>query len=209
MNNCSYCCALIRFFIEHLFFFYSLNAHTVVFSKRLIQVTPVIIRAHILCFGRKGVIMRFRHIIKQSLITIVMLVPVGSSGFEQVTCIETYVLESVDQNTLDDTLKQSQQLLKMSQNLLTVSMRLLEEPSEANLAYVNAMLRLSDDIGKMADRIGVMADRIVATEIQIGIMADRILETQRIQNENVAMTQANILKAQENFLRLIESVAAQ
>jgi hypothetical protein len=50
-----------------------------------------------------------------------------------------------------------------------------------------SMLRLSDDIGKMADRIGVMADRI-------GTMADRILETQKIQSQNVELTQKSTLE---------------
>ena len=49
------------------------------------------------------------------------------------------------------------------------------------------MLRLSDDMGKMADRIGQMADRI-------GSMADRILETQKIQNENIQLTQQSMLE---------------
>jgi len=50
-----------------------------------------------------------------------------------------------------------------------------------------SMLRLSDDIGKMADRIGVMADRI-------GTMADRILETQKIQSQNMELTQKSALE---------------
>jgi hypothetical protein len=153
--------------------------------------------------------MSLHRLIKHSLIAVILTLPVSVRALEPIICVDTYVLENRDQSTLDDTLAQSQQLLTMSQNLLSVSVRLLEQPSEANLAYIEAMLRLSDDIGKMADRIGEMADRIVATEIQIGIMADRILETQRIQNENVALTQANILKAQKNFLRLIESLTAQ
>jgi hypothetical protein len=45
------------------------------------------------------------------------------------------------------------------------------------------ILQLSEDIGTMADRIGEMADRI--------------LETQRIQSENLAMTQENMLKMME------------
>lgn len=50
-----------------------------------------------------------------------------------------------------------------------------------------AILKLSDDIGKMAERIGVMADRI-------GIMADRISETQKIQNQNIELTQKSMLE---------------
>ncbi len=55
----------------------------------------------------------------------------------------------------------------------------------------------------MSDRIGDMSDRIVATELQIGVMADRILETQELQSKNLALTQANILKAQQNFQILL------
>lgn len=84
---------------------------------------------------------------------------------------------------------------------------MLNNPASVNITYVEAMLRLSDDIGTMADRIGEMADRIVSTELQIGIMADRILDTQRLQNENVALTQANLLKAQENFNNLLIQLA--
>ncbi len=122
------------------------------------------------------------------------------------TCDFTSVTDPVsdsDYGTMQDNLAQSEALLAMSRNLLSISHDLVNTPETANITYINAMLRLSDDIGKMADRIGEMADRIVATEIQIGIMADRILETQRLQNQNVALTQTNILKAQENFNNLL------
>ena len=69
------------------------------------------------------------------------------------------------------------------------------------------MLSLSNDIGAMADRIGEMADRIIATELQIGIMADRIMQTQELQSKNLALTQANILKAQQNFQTLLINLA--
>ena len=122
------------------------------------------------------------------------------------SCDFTSVTDPVsdsDFGTMQDNLAQSEALLAISRNLLSISFDQLNAPETANISYINAMLRLSDDIGKMADRIGEMADRIVATEIQIGIMADRILETQRLQNQNVALTQANLLKAQENFNNLL------
>ena len=100
-------------------------------------------------------------------------------------------------------LDESAKLLEQSQNILALSEQMMNNTTTITLAMVSAMLRLSDDIGKMADRIGEMADRIVATELQIGIMADRILETQKLQNENVALTEANILKAQKNFNDLL------
>ena len=47
----------------------------------------------------------------------------------------------------------------------------------------------------MADRILEMADRILVMSDNIGLMADRILITQQIQNDNVVLTQQNILTA--------------
>jgi len=122
------------------------------------------------------------------------------------TCDYSSILQPVEDSnieTMQNTLLQSQELLSASQNLLVISLQLLNSAETANTAYINAMLRLSDDIGTMADRIGEMADRIIATELQIGLMADRILETQRIQSQNLALTQANLLKAQENFNNLL------
>ena len=84
---------------------------------------------------------------------------------------------------------------------------MLNSGETVNETYLNAMLRLSDDIGTMADRILLMSDQIIATESQIGTMADRILETQTLQNQNVALTQANLLKAQENFNTLLLGLA--
>ena len=115
----------------------------------------------------------------------------------------TSVVETQDTAQMEDLLAQSASLLAASQSLVTLSAQMIASAENANSDYIAAMLRLSDDIGEMADRIGEMADRIVATELQIGIMADRILETQRIQSENLALTEANLLKAQENFNALL------
>ena len=144
-----------------------------------------------------------------SLIVSSFLVVASSLGFSldgNEGCDYSQVSQT-DIKTLDANLAQSKQLLVVSENLLSLSLQMLQDPSNANIVYVNAMLRLSDDIGKMADRIGEMADRIVATELQIGVMADRILETQKLQNQNVALTQANLLKAQENFNKLLIELA--
>jgi len=100
--------------------------------------------------------------------------------------------------------KDSVTLLNMSSSLLKMSQVLLQSQQNGmsvNTEYVNAMLRLSDDIG-------TMADRIVTTEKEIGVMADRILETQRIQNENVALTQKNILSAQQNLSAILKATNA-
>jgi hypothetical protein len=40
----------------------------------------------------------------------------------------------------------------------------------------------------------------------IGIMADRIIETQLIQNDNIALTQASMLETQQNIIALINPV---
>ena len=106
-------------------------------------------------------------------------------------------------NTLNDSTDLSQSLLLNSQNILSLSESLLAAGSTANSDYVKAMLQLSTDIGTMADKIGDMADKILLMADNIGTMADRILETQRIQGENVALTQKNILQAQANFDSLL------
>jgi len=108
-------------------------------------------------------------------------------------------IQEADNANVDTTYQQSASMLTISNNLLSVSTQLLANPSSVNITYVNAMLQLSKDILEMADKIGEMADRIVATELQIGIMADRILQTQQLQSNNLALTQANLLQAQKNF----------
>ncbi len=67
-------------------------------------------------------------------------------------------------------------------------------------------LRLSGDIGLMADRIGEMADKILVMSDNIGLMADRILITQQIQNDNIRLTQQNILTAQTNTLNAVSQI---
>ena len=123
----------------------------------------------------------------------------GSCNFSSITS----PIQQNDLGLMEANAIQSDELLSMSSNLLSISLALQNSATQNDLSYINAMLRLSDDIGTMADRIGEMADRIVATELQIGVMADRILETQSLQNVNVAMTQANLLKAQENLNTLL------
>lgn len=69
-----------------------------------------------------------------------------------------------------------------------------------------AMLQLSDDIGTMADRILEMTDDILTMADNIGLMADLIIETQTLQNQNIALTQASTLTTQNNILSLISVV---
>ena len=102
-------------------------------------------------------------------------------------------------NVLNDSTDLSDGLVTTSKNMLALSNSLVDAGSTANEEYVRAMLQLSQDILEMADKIGEMADRILLMADEIGDMSERILETQRIQGENVALTQKNILAAQKNF----------
>ena len=95
------------------------------------------------------------------------------------------------------------EVIRLSTDLNTLD-RTLEQLSIAQ--GISAMLRLSDDIGAMADRIGEMADRILVMSDNIGLMADRILITQQIQNDNVTLTQQNILTAQTNVIGLVSQI---
>ena len=107
-------------------------------------------------------------------------------------------------SVLNDSSNLSKSLLQNSTDLLTLSNSLLSAGEVANVEYVEAMLKLSDDILKMADKIGEMADRILVIADDIGDMADRIVKTQEIQSENVALTQSNILEAQKNFNQILK-----
>ncbi|SFV75833.1 hypothetical protein MNB_SM-3-302 [hydrothermal vent metagenome] len=106
-------------------------------------------------------------------------------------------------NVLNDSTDLSSSLVVSSQKMLDLSNSLLEAGSTANPEYVASMLQLSQDILEMADKIGTMADRILVMADKIGDMSERILETQRIQNANIALTQANILQAQKNFQTIL------
>ncbi len=100
--------------------------------------------------------------------------------------------------------QQSLALLEASKSLMALSTQLLDNHAKSSPGYINAMLRLSDDIGSMADKIGEMSDRIVSSELQIGVMTDKFLDAQKKQDNNTALTQANILKAQETFEKILK-----
>lgn len=106
-----------------------------------------------------------------------------------------------DDSQISSLYAQSRELADASSSLLALTLSMQDGTSSATM--VTAMLALSEDILTMADKIGEMADRIIATELQIGLMADRILQTQALQSNNLALTQANILKAQENLNALL------
>lgn len=110
-------------------------------------------------------------------------------------------------NTLSNSLKLSQNLLLNAQDMLKLSQSLKDaNPARyinptiyAQTEYIVAMLQLSQDILNMANKIGVMSDRILVMGSDIGVMSERIIKTQKLQNKNIALTQKNILEAQQNF----------
>jgi len=129
-----------------------------------------------------------------------LTLPDDALNLENITSVPELIGAS---NVLNDSTNLSDSLLKNSEDLLSLSKSLLSAGPNVNTQYVEAMLSLSQDILAMADKIGEMADRILDMADKIGEMADRIIETQLIQNENVALTQANILEAQENLKKLL------
>ena len=80
--------------------------------------------------------------------------------------------------------------------------------SQADIqASLDAMLKLSDEIGVMADRILEMADKILVMADNIGLMAERILLTQQIQSANLALTQSAMLTTQQNIVLLAQTIS--
>ena len=108
---------------------------------------------------------------------------------------------------MEESLAQSNALLHLSETLLTRSENI--DPNNANSEYVQAMLRLSLDIGTMANRIGEMANRIVYTEELIGVMADRIVTVSNALLSNNQATHTNVLAAQKNFNALLLGMRTQ
>ncbi len=99
---------------------------------------------------------------------------------------------------LANLLASAQEVLTLAQNLLALSNNL---PAGTSAEYIQAMLRLSDDIGKMADRIGEMADRILETEDKIVVVALRMLES-------IDKAQESLLQAQQNFNDMLQIITS-
>jgi len=141
--------------------------------------------------------------IKKILITTLLIfsTPAMGGGLAQ-SVVNSASSNMLDINAVSNNLyKDSVTLLNMSASVLKMSQILLESQQNGryvNTDYVASMLRLSDDIGRMADRI-------LDTEKEIGQMSDRILETQKIQSQNLALTQRNILSAQQNLSAILNS----
>lgn len=138
-----------------------------------------------------------------------------------VTSVEAYITaintvsSSISTLSVDvDSLNALDDLATISMNVSSVLPVLIADLTSINLtsdmadiiAAMDAMLKLSDDIGVMADRILEMGDKILLMSDNIGDMADRILLTQQIQSTNMAMTQSFILGSQENIVALTRTV---
>jgi len=116
--------------------------------------------------------------------------------------VETDSLTALDDLSLVST-HMAGMLSVLSSDISTLSLN--SELADIQAA-LDAMLKLSDDIGIMADRILEMGDKILVMSDNIGIMADRILLTQQIQSSNMALTQASILTTQQNMIALSGTV---
>ena len=138
-----------------------------------------------------------------------------------VTSVEAYITaintvsSSISTLSVDvDSLNALDDLATISMNVSSVLPILIADLALINLTSdmadsigaMDAILKLSDDIGVMADRILEMGDKILIMSDNIGDMADRILLTQQIQSTNMAMTQAFILSTQENIVALTRTV---
>ena len=92
------------------------------------------------------------------------------------------------------------EMLEFSKYMVDTAAELMKDPNVDHELYVNAMLRLSDDIGLMADRILVMADKML-------VMGEMMQEVALVMLDLMAETQTNLLTAQENFNALLLGLA--
>jgi len=154
-----------------------------------------------------------KKLIHISTLAILLSIPVFSSELSVQTIqifptenSNTSVTKELFSDIIDDNLDESQKLLSMSEKIKNTSLN-LDSSIELNKEYIDAMLKLAEEIGKMADRIGKMADKIVQTEVLIGNMADRIVVVaQNIINNNT-QTQLNLLQSQQNFNNLLVALS--
>jgi hypothetical protein len=68
------------------------------------------------------------------------------------------------------------EVMNYSQFLVQTAVDLIKDPDVDHELYVDAMLRLSDDIGAMADRILIMADKMLVMGGMMKEEALRMLE---------------------------------
>lgn len=127
-----------------------------------------------------------------------------SNGLSSPLSLDTASLDSLDSLTLISA-NLSAQLPGLSTQLGMIA--IVTDMADIN-ASLDAMLKLSDDIGTMAGRILEMADKILLMSDNIGDMADRILITQQIQSTNIAMTQSTMLTTQQNIVALAATISS-
>jgi hypothetical protein len=99
-------------------------------------------------------------------------------------------------------MKIAKEIMSFSKYLVDTTAELIKDPNVDHKLYVDAMLKLSDDIGVMADRILLMADKIL-------VMGDKMKEVAEKMIDMMGTTQANLLKAQENFNALLLGLAGK
>ncbi len=88
------------------------------------------------------------------------------------------------------------EMLEFSKYMVDTAADLMKDPKVNHELYVNAMLRLSDDIGLMADRMLVMADKML-------VMGGMMQEVAHKMIDMMGETQTNLLAAQKEIDTLI------
>jgi hypothetical protein len=92
------------------------------------------------------------------------------------------------------------QAMDMSRFLVTTIADIMKDPNVDHELYVEAMLRLADDIGKMADRVLVMADKML---VMGGMMQEVALKMLDVMDS----TQQNIFTARQSLGDLPTAIA--
>ena len=92
------------------------------------------------------------------------------------------------------------EMLDFSKYMVETAADLMKDPNVDHELYVNAMLRLSDDIGLMADRMLVMGDKALE-------MGDDMKEVALVMLDMMGDTQTNMLTSQKEFNALILELA--
>lgn len=103
---------------------------------------------------------------------------------------------------IPDMMMMAGEMLEFSKYMVDTAADLMRDPNVDHELYVNAMLRLSDDIGLMADRMLVMADKML-------VMGDKMQEVALKMLDMMGETQTNLLISQENFNTLLLGLAGR
>ena len=70
---------------------------------------------------------------------------------------------------------------------------------------IQAMLRLTADIGKMSNRIMEMSNKIIVMADNMGVMADKIVETEQLMQTNMILTQNSLRMAQDTSIAMMKT----